>query len=405
MPGRRTILPLLALVVGLCAGCERPEEVSQYVQPKPDILRQRYFGAAGPAESDRPAERDRMFAAIVPHGSKYWFFKVVGGGDAIRPLSDEFARFIDSVTFKDDDSPPQWTLPKDWREIPSKSKEGFERFATIGIGRGEKPLELAVTSLPRQEGGDENSALLLNVNRWRGQLALAPIGRDQLEGAIRKRKATTSGETRYVLGLTGRYQPGGMTGAPLAGGPDMPEGHPPVGQPDGSDGRAPPINKAPAAANKEPTAAPLTAESGELKYEVPSGWQPGKAGGMRKAAFVVQDKDRSAEITIIPLSAQAADIGANVRRWLKQLKMTADDEPRITAAAKPIAVGDSTGKLIEILGPKEPGPQQAVLGVIVPRGNQTWSITLRGNAELAERERPRFEAFVKSIRFDSERSK
>ncbi len=29
-----------------------------------------------------------------------------------------------------------------------------------------------------------------------------------------------------------------------------------------------------------------------LVYDVPEGWEPGNAGGMRKAAFVIQDGDR-----------------------------------------------------------------------------------------------------------------
>ena len=39
------------------------------------------------------------------------------------------------------------------------------------------------------------------------------------------------------------------------------------------------------------------------------------------------------------------------------------------------------------------------LGVILPHGAKTWFVKLQGDSALAEREKPNFEAFVKSIRF------
>ena len=45
-----------------------------------------------------------------------------------------------------------------------------ERFATIEIPAGEKPLQATVTSLPKQEDQDDGDAVLVNVDRWRGQM-------------------------------------------------------------------------------------------------------------------------------------------------------------------------------------------------------------------------------------------
>jgi hypothetical protein len=375
----------LVLSAGLFAGCERPEEVEHYRQTKPEVLLKTYFNETELPTEESAAEKDRMFAAIVPHGSQFWFFKLVGPAEAVRHESDSFAALIASIHFGADDSSPKWTVPEGWRELPASGTGPAERFATLQIGSGEKPLEVTVTSLPRQPDEDDNEAKLANVNRWRSQMSLGPI--EQLSGAIRERK-TADGGPAYVLGLTGKYQTGGMSRQPGTGGdqPELPEGHPAISR------TAPP-------ADAEPQ--PAESANAEFKYQTPSGWQPGKSGAMRKAAFVAQDGDKHVEITVVTLPPSAADVAMNVNRWRGQLKLPNADEKEIAQSVKVIQVGDTAGSFVELFGPKDPGPQQAILGAIAPRGDQVWFITLRGDAELAQREKPHFEAFVKSIQFGS----
>ncbi|HEV3417470.1 MAG TPA: hypothetical protein VG056_11670, partial [Pirellulales bacterium] len=351
----------------------------------PEILLKTYFNETELPAEESAAEKDRMFAAIVPHGSQFWFFKLVGPSDLVRRESDSFAAQIASIHFGSDDSSPKWTLPEGWRELPASGSGPAERFATLQIGSGEKPLEVTVTSLPRQPDEDDNEAKLMNVNRWRRQMSLGPI--EQLSGAIRERK-TADGGPAYVLGLTGKYQTGGMSHPPATGGdqPELPEGHPAISQ---------------AAQPAEPASQPAESANAEFKFATPAGWQPGKSGEMRKAAFVVQDGGKSVEITVVTLPPFAADIAANVNRWRGQLKLPAADEKEIASTVKAIQIGDAAGSFVELLGPKDSSPQQAILGAIAPRGDQVWFITLRGDAELAQREKPHFEAFVKSIQFGS----
>ncbi len=81
------------------------------------------------------------------------------------------------------DFPPLlWTLPSGWT---AKMESGM-RFATLkpaGAGK----VEVSVVVLPGTAGGD-----LANVNRWRGQLGLAPIDETQL-AALRKPMQTDAG--------------------------------------------------------------------------------------------------------------------------------------------------------------------------------------------------------------------
>ena len=167
------------------------------------------------------------------------------------------------------------------------------RYATIKVDSAEKPLEMSVITFPKPPG-DEESAILLNVNRWRGQLGLEKIAQDEL--ADRSKTVKLPFGRAVVVYFVGHMQAGGMGGpmagggpfsggaAPFAGGelpadhPALPADHPPIS----ATGDQPPENPAPPESGPAPT------------YVTPAGWQPQPNTGMRKAAFVVRDgKKRS----------------------------------------------------------------------------------------------------------------
>ncbi|MHB1035047.1 MAG: hypothetical protein ACYC35_10230 [Pirellulales bacterium] len=136
-----------------------------------------------------------------------------------------------------------------------------------------------------------------------------------------------------------------------------------------------------------------------LTYDTPKGWVSGKTGGMRKAAFVVQDGGRRVEVTAIDLSAQSGTLLANVNRWRGQIKLPAITQSELDKSTSRIQVADLEGDYVELLGPKAAGPRQAVLAIVAVRGEQAWFFKLWGDAELALREKSRFREFVKSVRF------
>jgi hypothetical protein len=69
-----------------------------------------------------------------------------------------------------------WTAPKDWKETPG---DGM-RIATFEPPQDSGRVESTVVALVGDAGGE-----LANVNRWRGQLALAPVAQDGLESLRR----------------------------------------------------------------------------------------------------------------------------------------------------------------------------------------------------------------------------
>lgn len=76
-----------------------------------------------------------------------------------------------------------WTLPKGWTE----SRGGGMRYATLTPPPSAPKVDVSVVVLPGPAGGE-----LANVNRWRGQIGLAPLDEAAL-GAARKVVKTGAG--------------------------------------------------------------------------------------------------------------------------------------------------------------------------------------------------------------------
>jgi hypothetical protein len=153
------------LALGALAGCQSGDEIQHYRVPKPETH----------AEAE---PKVRLLAAIFPHTDKTWFFKFMGPTADVKAHEAAYDRFIRSVRLTEqEDKPPTWTVPDGWTHEAGKSPL---RFATFRFGPKEQPLELTVTSL-----GGEAGSLMANINRWRGQLGLKPIGEDSVKKIAR----------------------------------------------------------------------------------------------------------------------------------------------------------------------------------------------------------------------------
>jgi len=132
-PRPKLLLCGLAAAAAL-AGCQR-DEVAHFRVPK---------APAAPAG----------MAAMAPGG--------MGGGDVAPPPTPTGAGAL------------RWTLPQGWSE--SRGSGGM-RYATL-TAPGAGKLDVSVVVLPGPAGGE-----LANVNRWRNQIGLAPLGEGDLAGA------------------------------------------------------------------------------------------------------------------------------------------------------------------------------------------------------------------------------
>ncbi len=118
------------------------------------------------------------------------------------------------------------------------------------------------------------------------------------------------------------------------------------------------------------------------------------------AAFEIIDDGQRAEVTVIPLGAEAGDLKSNADRWAGEIKrppFKSIDEVR--EQIRKIGVDGIESEILYLKPPSDSGSSEATIGVITRRGDSVWFFKLRGTAALVEQEKERFEEFVKSVKF------
>jgi len=146
----------------------------------------------------------RILGAWTEQSDRVWFFKMMGPEDIVEAQKDAFFGFLRSVTpgasapgvaarieqsagarteantndlphpgfavvpTKDTGEPLlKWQAPADWKPKPATAV----RKGSFSVGRDGAEADLSITAFPGDVGG-----LSANVNRWRGQVGLEPIG-------------------------------------------------------------------------------------------------------------------------------------------------------------------------------------------------------------------------------------
>lgn len=355
---------LIGLALG---GCGEDEQIRLYTVEKSSAPRPES------ALQEQQMQEQQMLVAIVPNKDTTWFFKLVGSPDAVSATEAQFRAIIDSVKFAETGD-PTWQLSKGWTE---------ERTAGITFAKLAAPdreINATVTQLASPANTDNSawqSWVLVNVNRWRKQLALDDQNWDSMQTELQELQSLNQGEARaYYVSLRGKVS--GQMSPPFAGGGPF------------SGGQAgPPLM---------PTSQAPRSAAPELTYAVPPDWEQGQAGGMRMATFLVKQGDLKAEVTVI---AAGGDERSNVARWQRQLIPDADEAKidSVMAQAEKIQVNGVDTSLYNIKGAE--GPEQgAFLAAIVPwHPSSQLFVKFIGPAQLAEQQRESFVSFVKSIKW------
>ena len=347
------------LVLGFAGGCgSNDQPIGSYLVEKPGIV----------YESNHVSPPDRTLAAIIIWQQTGWFFKLTGPHEMVNQQRDTFLQWIQSVRFADNnDATPDWAMPSGWQRQPGSGI----RYATLVIPSDEPRLEVTVTPL-QIAGQVQDQYVLENINRWRKELGLSPIRVAQLSDhtVLVDLEATKA----WVMDVAGRRMAGRMPGnvrPPLA----------------------------------SPAAGPVSGES-QLSYEVPTGWSRGEPvvsrGGVSirfEAAFEVVSGAEHLDIRVSKFPVAMAQPLLNVNRWRQQLDLPPMSEVELSEAFRPDSVGGSPAQRIEIRSAAGATRPEMILGVLTSYANEVYFTKLKGDQELAERERMHFDEFVRSVRF------
>jgi hypothetical protein len=324
---RTTAIGPILCVIGLLAlaGCQ-DEKITHSIVP----------------HASEP-EKTRLLGVIFPHGDQTWFFKLTGPESAVNDVTEPFNTFMNSVRFTGKaDAPVTWTLPEGWKE----EKGPAPRYATFHLGPKEKPIELSVTML-----GKEAAAILPNVNRWRGQLGLAPVDEAGLAALTKDIKVNDG--TAVLVDMTG-------SAGKKGGGPMM-------------------------------------AAKRSFIYQKPEDWleapHPEMGTVPREALFQVGEGAETAEVSVTTLGGPAGGLMPNVMRWARQIDAPAvapeqmDKFPKIGIAGRESPYIDLDGK------------KGRTVGAIISVGDKTWFFKMTGPSQVVEKHKAEFEEFLKSVKF------
>ncbi|MCL4204517.1 MAG: hypothetical protein KJ000_18685 [Pirellulaceae bacterium] len=308
-----------------------------------------------PLDSQSP---QRMLGAIIPNQGQAWFFKVNGAPDELVPHVSAFKDWLKTIRF--DGGKPSWQLPGNWRQMPASGM----RFATVRLGPEEDALELTV--IPLSIEGDPTQNILANVNRWRGQLNLGPIREDEL---------AENTEAIPINGLTATFVDFVNQGSSLASG-------------------------SPSSSAAATTTPPASGVGSGVELQAPEGWTAAplmiSRGGItirHEAAFEVTDGAKRLEFTLDRLPG-AGSLTQNVNRWSGQIGLEPLDADEVGRAIQKLDLGGVAAEMIELKG-----EQETILGIVAVRGTEAWYFKLKGDNELAEREKENFLALARSVKF------
>lgn len=141
---------------------------------------------------------------------------------------------------------------------------------------------------------------------------------------------------------------------------------------------------------------------GKVPWTVPDGWNTkASTSSMRIASYEVKTDDgRSLDISVIPLGGQAGSLLDNVNRWRNELKLAPVTEAELDAQVKPVPIGATTGKLLNIVSEQptiEGKLKERTLAALLNLEGTTIFFKLRGEDRLATENEPKFLAWLKSV--------
>jgi hypothetical protein len=366
MKGYRTISRggfwCLLWALALVAGCGE-DQIQTYrvarLEPAPPASKDQPPTSAS-ANSSEATEPSRIVAAIAQRPDAMWVFKIVGSPADMSSTEAAWRSFFEQITFGDDNV-PHWTVPDGWKELPGNSF----RHATLLIPGVDPPLELAISRLPA--GQD----LLMNVNRWRGQLALEPLRSDQLEAQWEK--ITAGSETLLVFDATGVSAAAAPAGPMSMGAPAAPA----------------------AAANS--TVDPATDAELPFEFTPPEDWQPGPTTQFTLRRFLKTAGERSAQLAITRLQTAGQVWADNVGVWCGELGIAPLTADEVAAQTKEVSIDGRSAQSIALQSLPETGKASRI--VSWSEGAESWFIKLTGDAALVAESDAEFEQLLASIRF------
>jgi hypothetical protein len=308
-----------------------------------------------------------------------------------------------------------WSAPAHWKPKAASAM----RKASFDIPGADGTGDLSITAFPGDVGGE-----LANVNRWRGQIGLPPLGENAL--ATSTTRLEQNGLTFTVVDFVSSSgeKPARILGAivPFNGstwfvkltGPDavvaaekpaflafLQTVKAPTGAAASTEGPA--VAAVPLTApgsDMASTAVPTTSGS-DLTWQAPADWKAKAAGAIRKGSFDVPGAGGvTADLSITSFPGAVGGDLANLNRWRGQIQLPPLADKDVAGATTRVEQNGLTFIVVDFVSPSAGQPVR-ILGAIVPYRGATWFFKLMGPDAAVTAAKPAFLAFLQTVKAPS----
>lgn len=368
-----------SLLLSGLLGCREPEGIRVYTVAKEDSGKR----AAPSGPSSSAGQEQKMLAAVVPRGNAAWFFKLTGEPSKVDLQAEAFRQAVDSVTFPDSGA-PSWQLPEGWTDQMSTGMT-YAKWSHAETGLQATVTTLLTTAAHASPEGWQDY-IVINVNRWRKQLALADQTWPEMQSELQEIPELKGDEHQrpaYYVSLLG-------TGSGAMRGPFMSQFT------NGSAPAQPPST--PPAGDAKSTTDDAASPGGVAGYRFtePEGWEEEKpSSSFRQMQFSVNRQGETADVEIIVSQAGGA-LGDNMQMWFGQVAADKSEEAiqNTIDAGEKLVVNEIESAIYEINGPDG---KSITLAEIPSESGQSRYIKMIGETEAVKAQRDNLVAFLKSL--------
>ena len=139
---------------------------------------------------------------------------------------------------------------------------------------------------------------------------------------------------------------------------------------------------------------PANSEKPAIKWEVPPGWSSVAASAMRYASFAAEKNGEKADISVVTFPGDGGSDADNINRWRQQIGLPAADASALDSLIVPMHAGEIHFSTVDMTG-----ANVRMLAGWTRHDGRAWFFKLTGPVSLVEQEKPRFAAFLQSVRF------
>ncbi|MEC9093976.1 MAG: hypothetical protein VX438_14805 [Planctomycetota bacterium] len=339
--------------------------------------------------------KDVMMVGITVRGETTWTIKLVNERQKVMDAETDVYDFASSFDFSKDPSDPQWAIPSTWKKLELQRQFRHATFEIQDDQDESKRSQVIVSklSMGKRPTSSEES-IVENINRWRKQMDVDPVINYSVQTNGKEIQVSS---VDLVIPFMKQVQ---------------------------VDGQVMYFEKIEGTKPKAPSAAPFMSQMSELgmhgdlakimssskpdnqpevnlpfDYTVPETWTQAKPSSISVLKFNVGTEDPPTQVSVSTFSAPAVNWESTVTMWQGQLKVPKTQGEDLSKITQRISNDQVEGKFILISGDKEK-KGTSLLGAMI-ENNGKWFFKMQGSTETVNKEQANFEAFVKSIKFRS----